>query len=196
MSEITIGIELNHVLRNINKQLLKYYAKEYDQSMDWEAEDDTADVLHNLSFTTKKEKYRFMYVDYPYEIFGCANVMEHNLASKFNSFLKKLEDIEDKNIKIVLYALNEDDLAIQSTYFFLSKAGIRNRYMIFPRSVDEVVNSMDYVITANNEVIDKCYDDCKAIAINKVWNKEYEAYKRYDSLSELLDDDNFLKELE
>lgn len=192
---ITIGIELNHVLRNINKQILKYYAKEYDNTMDWEAEDDSADVIHNLSFTTSKEKYRFMYVDYAYEIFGCANVMEHNLASKFNAFLKKLEDFEDKEIKIVLYALDESDLAIQSTYFFLSKAGIRNRYMMFPTSIEEITEKCDYVITANKDVVKECSDDCKAILINKVWNQDVEAYRKYDSLAEILEDDELLNEL-
>jgi hypothetical protein len=187
-----IGIELNHVLRNINKQLLKYYAKEYDNTMDWESEDDTADVIHSLSFPSRKERYRFMYIDYPYEIFGCANVMEQNLASKFNAFLKKLEDLEGKDVTVVLYALDEGDLALQSTYFFLSKCGIRNRHMMFPTSIDEVVEEMDYIVTANRDVIDKCGDEHKAIRINKVWNKDCKAYKSYDSLGEFLDDNNFI----
>ena len=31
---ITIGIELNYVLRDINKQIIKYYSKEFDPSID------------------------------------------------------------------------------------------------------------------------------------------------------------------
>ena len=42
---LTIGVELNHVVRNINKQILKYYAKEFDPSMDWEEMDDKCDVF-------------------------------------------------------------------------------------------------------------------------------------------------------
>ncbi len=192
---IIIGIELNHVLRNINKQLLKYYAKEYDSSMDWESEDDSADVIHNLSFSSKKERYRFMYIDYPYEIFGCANVMERDLASKFNAFLKDLENIEDKDIRIVLYALDEGDLALQCTYFFLSKCGIRNRYMMFPTSVDEIVNRCDYLVTANRDVIEKCGDEHRAIKIEKVWNSDSDAYKTYSSFGEFLNDKDFIKNI-
>ena len=42
---LTIGVELNHVVRNINKQILKYYAKEFDPSMDWEELDENVDVF-------------------------------------------------------------------------------------------------------------------------------------------------------
>ena len=33
---ITIGIELNHVVRNINKQIIKYYIKEFNLNVDME----------------------------------------------------------------------------------------------------------------------------------------------------------------
>ena len=34
MKKIRIGIELNHVIRNINKQIVKYYQQDYDESID------------------------------------------------------------------------------------------------------------------------------------------------------------------
>ena len=37
---MTIGIELNHVVRNINRQMLKYYSKDIDPSLDIEEIDD------------------------------------------------------------------------------------------------------------------------------------------------------------
>ena len=42
---MTIGIELNHVVRNINRQMLKYYSKDIDPSLDIEEIDDKEDVL-------------------------------------------------------------------------------------------------------------------------------------------------------
>ena len=40
---ITIGIELNYVLRDINKQIIKYYSKEFDPSIDIDEIDATSD---------------------------------------------------------------------------------------------------------------------------------------------------------
>ena len=44
---LTIGIELNHVVRNINRQILKNYAKEFDPSLEWEDLDDKVDIFNN-----------------------------------------------------------------------------------------------------------------------------------------------------
>ena len=102
---ITIGIELNHVVRDINKQIVKYYAK----------------------FESKHARNNFLYIDYPYEIFGCASTVEKNLSTKITSWLSDIENIEDEDIRIAFYSLDEEALTIQSTYFFLSKIGTRVR---------------------------------------------------------------------
>ena len=60
---LTIGVELNHVVRNINKQILKYYAKEFDPSMDWEELDDRVDVFEKYcKFESKYQKNNFIYI--------------------------------------------------------------------------------------------------------------------------------------
>ena len=42
---LTIGIEINDVIRNIKKQILKYYQKDYDNSLDLDNIDDKEDIL-------------------------------------------------------------------------------------------------------------------------------------------------------
>lgn len=119
---ITIGIELNYVLRDINKQIIKYYSKEFDPSIDIDEIDTTSDVLKDVcKFESKHARNSFLYIDYPYEIFGCANTAEKKLSTKMTSWLSEIENIEDEDIRIVFYSLNEEALTIQSTYFFLSK---------------------------------------------------------------------------
>jgi 16S rRNA G966 N2-methylase RsmD len=120
---ITIAIELNHVIRNINKQLLKYYQRDYNEELDIEDIDEKSEnVLSKyIKFDSKKELNEFIYIDYPYEIFGCANTMEKKLAVKITNWLTDISNIEDEEIRIVFYSLNEGELTIQSTYFFLSK---------------------------------------------------------------------------
>ena len=117
---LTIGVELNHVVRNVNKQLLKYYQKEFDPSLEIDELDDKVDVISKyMKFKSKKQKYDFIYIDYPYEIFGCAGTSENKLAAKITNWLVNISNIEEEDIRIVFYSLNEDALTIQSTFFFL-----------------------------------------------------------------------------
>ena len=196
---LTIGVELNHVVRNINKQILKYYAKEFDPSMDWEELDDKVDVIEKYTnFKSKFEKNNFIYIDYPYEIFGCANTMEKKLAVRITNWLSDITNIEDEDIRIIFYSLDEDALTIQSTYFFLSKIGARVRKVIFPKTIDELWGECDAVITARNEFFEReTPEGKKVILINRDFNKEHkdEAFLNYDNLSDVIDDNNFFNKI-
>ena len=196
---LTIGVELNHVVRNINKQILKYYAKEFDPSMEWEDLDENVDIFEKyIKFDSKYEKNNFLYIDYPYEIFGCANTQERKLAVKITNWLSDITDIEDEDIRIVFYSLDEDALTIQSSYFFLSKIGARIRKVMFPKSLEEVWDECDVVITARNEFFEKEKPEGKKIVlINREFNAKHkdEADLNYDNLSEVIDDNNFFNKV-
>ena len=195
---LTIGVELNHVVRNVNKQLLKYYQKEFDPSLEIEDLDDRVDVISKyMKFKSKKQKYDFIYIDYPYEIFGCAGTSENKLAAKITNWLVNISNIEEEDIRIVFYSLNEDALAIQSTFFFLSKIGARVRKVFFPKNVKEVWDECDVVITANNQLFEEeIPEGKKVVLIDREFNKENQekAFLHYGNLSEVIDDNNFLKQ--
>jgi len=192
---ITIGVELNHVVRNINRQLLKYYQKEFDPSLDVDEIDDRVDVIGKyMKFRSKKEKNDFIYIDYPYEIFGCAGTSEKKLAVKITNWLVNVSNIEDEDIRIVFYSLNEEAIAIQSTFFFLSKIGARVRKVFFPKNVKEVWDECDVVITANNQMFEEeIPENKKIILINREFNEKNKdkAFLTYDNLSDVIDDNNF-----
>ena len=194
---LTIGVELNHVVRNINKQLLKYYQKEFDPSMDIDELDDRVDVIEKyMKFKSRKEKNDFIYIDYPYEIFGCANTVEKKLAVKITNWLTDISNIEEEDIRIVFYSLNEEALTIQSTFFFLSKIGTRVRKIFFPKNISEIWDECDVVITANPEVFEENIPQGKkAILINREFNSDAKekAFLNYDNLSEIIEDNNFFK---
>lgn len=195
---LTIGVELNHVVRNVNKQLLKYYQKEFDPSLEIDELDDRVDVISKyMKFKSKKQKYDFIYIDYPYEIFGCAGTSENKLAAKITNWLVNISNIEEEDIRIVFYSLNEDALAIQSTFFFLSKIGARVRKVFFPKNVKEVWDECDVVITANNQLFEEeIPEGKKVVLIDREFNKENQekAFLHYGNLSEVIDDNNFLKQ--
>lgn len=192
---ITIGVELNHVVRNVNRQLLKYYQKEFDPSLDVDEIDDRVDVIGKyMKFRSKKEKNDFIYIDYPYEIFGCAGTSEKKLAVKITNWLVNVSNIEDEDIRIVFYSLNEEAISIQSTFFFLSKIGARVRKVFFPKNVKEVWDECDVVITANNQMFEEeIPENKKIILINREFNEKNKdkAFLTYNNLSDVIDDNNF-----
>lgn len=196
---LTIGVELNHVVRNINKQIIKYYAKEFSPETDIDEINDKEDVFKTFAkFNSNYEKNNFIFIDYPYEIFGCASTMEKKLAVKITNWLTDISNIEDEDIRIVFYSLNEGELTIQSTYFFLSKIGTRVRKVIFPKNIDEVWDECDVVITARDEFFEKeIPEGKKVVLINRPFNKEVKdkAFLNYDNLSEIITDEDFFNKL-
>ena len=196
---ITIGVELNHVVRNINKQIIKYYAKEYAPDVDPDDIDDREDVLKTFAkFDSKYERNNFIFIDYPYEIFGCANTMEKKLAVKITNWLTDISNIEDEDIRIIFYSMNEEAITIQSTFFFLSKIGTRVRMVIFPKSIEEVWEECDVVITARDEFFEKeIPEGKKVVLINRPFNKDCKdkAFLNYDNLSEIITDEEFFNKL-
>ena len=196
---ITIGVELNHVVRNINKQIIKYYAKEYAPDVDPDDIDDREDVLKTFAkFDSKYERNNFLFIDYPYEIFGCANTMEKKLAVKITNWLTDISNIEDEDIRIIFYSMNEEAITIQSTFFFLSKIGTRVRKVIFPKSIEEVWEECDVVITARDEFFEKEIPEGKKVVLsNRPFNKDCKdkAFLNYDNLSEIITDEEFFNKL-
>jgi hypothetical protein len=196
---ITIGVELNHVVRNINKQIVKYYAKEYAPDVDPDDIDDREDVLKTFAkFDSKYERNNFLFIDYPYEIFGCASTMEKKLAVKITNWLTDISNIEDEDIRIIFYSLNEEAITIQSTFFFLSKIGTRVRKVIFPKTIEEVWDECDVVITARDEFFEKeIPEGKKVVLINRPFNKDCKdkAFLNYDNLSEIITDEEFFNKL-
>lgn len=196
---IKIAIELNHVLRNVNKQILKYYQKDIDPELDIEDIDEKDDVFKYVDFDGKKSRNEFIYIDYPYEIFGCAKTMTKNLPTEMNNWLSELTNYEDDDVYVFFYSLDEEALTIQSSYFFLSKIGTRVRKIIFPQSIEELKGECDVIITANENVVKEFAGDENVykILINRPTNEELKekSDKNYDSLSDVLNDDELLNTL-
>lgn len=193
-----IGIELNHVLRNINRQILKYYDKEFSLTCDVDDIDEYKDLDKHVIFKSKKEKHDFFFVDYPYEIYGCANYAEKNLASKVVTWIGDLQNNDDEEVKVIFFSLDEEELSIQSSLFFLSKFGCRARKVIFPTSIDEVFNECDVVITADKRFLEnQIPNEKKVVLIEKPFNEDVKekATLSYGKMTEIISDSDFLNKL-
>lgn len=197
---IRIGIELNHVVRNVNKQILKYYQKDIDQSLDLDEIDEKDDVFKHAKFKFLTDRNEFIYIDYPFEIFASAKPMSKELPTLINNWLSDLTNYEEEYIEVSFFSLGEEALTIQSTYFFLSKIGTRVRKVVFPKDINEIAGEYDVIITANGKVLDffdsKYHRDTYMIKIKNNTNGEYAAHKEYDSLEEVIKDEKLLEELQ
>lgn len=197
---IKLGIELNGVIRNINHQMCKYYAKGIDDNFTYDKLDEDnmnpRDVFRDKLDTEKKFR-EFVYIDYPYEIFGCAQAMQRGLSARFTNWLADIPNFEKETIEVSTYSLDEEALTIQSTYFFLSKFASRVRKMIFPESTEEVWDNFDVVITCNPNVIRSMPKDKKFILIERDNNIQFkdQAVASYKTMRELLDDETLLDKL-
>lgn len=193
-----IGIELNNIVRDLNKQIIKYYKKDINQSFDDKNVNyNVSNVIDSIDFKSKKAKFEYMYVDYPYEIFGCAPTTHRNLAVTINNWLISLGNKEDDKYDVKLFSLKEEALSIQSTYYFLSKIGCRVREMFFPKDGVEMWNKCDVIITLNERIIDNKPEGKVVVLINKDDNKNLQGKVdlHYDSLFDLISDTEFINKV-
>ena len=193
-----IGIELNNIVRDLNKQIIKYYKKDINQSFDDKNVNyNVTTIIDSIDFKSKKAKFEYMYVDYPYEIFGCAPTTHRNLAVTINNWLVSLGNKEDDKYDVKLFSLKEEALSIQSTYYFLSKIGCRVREMFFPKDGIEMWDKCDVIITLNERIIDNKPEGKVVVLINKDDNKNLQEKVdlHYDSLFDLISDTEFINKV-
>lgn len=196
--EKKIGIELNHIIRDINSQIIKYYKKDIDHNFDETLIDlKSMNLLDKLNFKCKKERYNFLYVDYPYEIFGCAKVTARNLINSINEWNILMNDLDDGNeYEIIHFSNMENELTIQSTYYFLSKIGSRVRKMIFPKNKTTIWDECDVVITCDKDIVNAKPDNKIVMFIDLGQNfKSKKIDYRYDNLLDVIKDKDFIDKI-
>lgn len=195
---IKIGVELNGIVRDINTQIVKYYTKDINKGFDDETVNkNVVNVAYDLDFGSKKKREEFLYVDYPYEVFGCARVCSKNLATKINNWLVEFENIEDEDYELVFFSTNENALTIQSSYYFLSKIGCRVREMYFPKDSSKMWDICDVIITTNKNVINSKPNGKRSVLIEKDDNKELVDSSDfvYENLASIIESETFLNDI-
>ena len=197
---ITIAIELNHVIRNVNKQLLKYYQRDYHPELETDKIDEKREnVLEKyIKFDSKRERNEFIYIDYPYEIFGCAKAMDKNLPRDITAWMEEMTNREDEEFRVIYYSLGEEALTIQSSYFFLSKLGTRVREVIFPKTIDELKDKCDVIISSDEKSLTWAKENDK-LPVTILSNGNNEADVNYNfayaTMEDVINDDKFLDKI-
>lgn len=192
---IRIGIELNNIVRNTNYQVMKYYKKDINPSFDeTKISSNKCSIIEDIPFDSSDDRNQFVFIDYPYEIFGCARIMERNLAVIINNWLIDLNDDEKEDYKVSFFSQRENDLSIPSTYYFLSKIATRIRNMYFPKKEENLWDLYDIIITTDEKIVKNKPKGKVVVLIEKEDNiksiklSDY----TYDTLSNALNDNKFI----
>ena len=190
-----LAIDLNDVIRDYSRNFVKYFKKGVNNSIDEENIDFyTNDMSVLLPFSSDEQFRRFVYENYPFELYGKCPPVDVNLPRDLNEWIEF--DLLDENIEVMFVSPMESDLTIQSTFAFLAKIGSRVREIYFPIDSSTVWDKCDVLITANPRFFNNKKDNKKIIKINKEYNKDYDSNMEYNSLYEIIKDKNFIKNIQ
>jgi hypothetical protein len=153
-------------------------------------------MISKLPFKTKKARMEYLYTDFVYEIFGCANTVSTNLTVHLRNWVEKLND-EWGEFKLGYFSLDESGLSIQSTFHFLSKTYVRVREMYMPLDGVEMWDKFDIIVTTNEKIVKTKPEGKTVVLIRMTDNKKAEkkADFVYDSLQDLIDDEKFMEKV-
>lgn len=194
-----ICFTLDDVIRAKSKQFFKMYKKTQNPNFEVpEEENFTTNHLDEIcEFGTKEAYQKFLYEDYPFEIFGEATAMEKMLDKDFNLWQLALSDndeIEEK-IEIMLGNPMEFNASIGFTCFFLSKIATRVREFFFPTDSLELWDKCDVMVTSDPYLIENKPEGKKCIKIKMPYNKNVESDIEYESLHDFIKDNEWYKKI-
>lgn len=196
---MTICVDINEVLRDYLRAFAKQYAKLIDPDFDIEYDDINDFNLMNIFPFLDEEGNpnpamfnSFRFEDCAFEIYSRADLMERELPSKFNIWVNgTLRNFdEDKNPNIILFSPFEMNLSIPSTLGFLARVGIKCRNVEFPIDSTKMWDKADIMITANPKLLDLTPEGKYSFKVNSPYNKDAKGTFEYDSLREIIEDEN------
>ena len=187
---------LDDVIRAKSMQFGKMYQKYIDPNIDLPSLDFSSGNLQEIfGFKNKKSFEKFLYEDYPFEVFAEATTCEKQVDKKLNLWLLNLENDEvadELDIKVALSNTNEFNASIGYSYFFVSKIATRIREVFFPSDYLEIWKKTDILVTADPKLLNTPKSQRGiSVKIEADYNKDCECDLSYNSLMELLEDEEF-----
>ena len=188
-----IGIELNDVIRDFTGQFIECYRKMINPKFEKKiSEIDDFDFRNSFPFDSKIDYQEFRFVDAAYDLNALAPLVDARLQGQINNWteniLKNL-DVDD-DPEVVFFSSLEIGATIPATLGFLGDKGFKAREYFFPIDSSKIFDKCDIVITANPNIIENCPEGKTVIKINMAYNQETKCEITFDSLYELLVDEN------
>lgn len=186
-----VFVSIDGVLRN-TLQKFDYHYKDYFLNTDSESEETfeygvtepilNDNVLSSYKFQSYDEFVKFLYFDFPIEIFGHAGLSYNQASTDLNTLI-----FENPNIKFTLVGLMEKGKAKPSSLFFLSRNGVICDNITFINE-DEIKNlwkKCDLWITDDKRVIDSCPSNKTVIKFKTPFNNHFTNQLEINKLSEI-----------
>ena len=193
-----ICITLDDVIRAKTKQFGKILAKSRGEKEDVFSgiEITTNDLCEVFGFESRGEYNKFLYEDYPFEVFAEAPVMERMLDKKLNLWILGLLNEEGwETTEFILSNPYEFNTSIGYTCFFLSQIATRIREFYFPADSSKIWEKCDVLITADPKLLAEKPNGKIAIKIDAPYNSDSKCDFSYNSLSKLIEDDKIKEKL-
>ena len=191
-----ICVTLDDVLRAKTRQFGKIYKKAFgceDEFLDTR-DFSTNDLCKTFEFPSREKYNEFLYKDYPFEIFAEALPMERMLDKNFNLWVLNVED-NNPDIDFSIANPFEFNASIGYTCFFLSQIATRIREFYFPKDSSDIWKRCDVLITAEPKLLKEKPEGKVVVKIEAPYNKDIDADLTYESLSELINDENFIEKI-
>ena len=187
-----IAIDLNDVLRAYTRNFAKVFKQEYDHTFDSDTIEITTNNLEKVfPFENKTEYNRFVYQDYPFELFGKCDAMSKDTPAALTLWVNKIRDIDtEEPIDVMIVSAMEYGLSIQSSYFFLSKLGCKVREVYFPTDSLTIWDKCDVLVTANPKLLDNKPEGKISIKITADYNTENVADETFGTVCDFFSDLN------
>lgn len=192
-----ICITLDDVLRAKTKQFGKIYKKAIDPGINLDELDLSTNNLATVFNMKAKEYNKFLYEDYPFEIFAEAPAAQKMLDKNLNLWHIRLNNDREEEDKVELMLANakEFNASIGFTYFFLSQMGTRIREVYFPTDSLTIWDKCDVLITADPLLLENKPEGKISVKIKMPYNEKCESDFEYETLSELITDAGFLEKV-
>lgn len=186
-----IFVNIDGVLRN-TLQKFDYHYKDYFLNTDADSQETfeygingqatIENILDTYKFQSEDEYLKFLYFDFPIEIFGHAGLSYNHASTDFNTMV-----FENKDTNFTLVGLNEKGKAKPSTLFFLSRNGVVCDNIKFStiENIDELWSKCDVWITDDKRIVDKCPENKTVIKFNTFYNNHFTNKIEISKLSEI-----------
>jgi hypothetical protein len=175
-----IYVSIDGVLRN-TLQKFDYHYRDYFLNTETESEEtfgyavkdnptSIKNILNTYNFHSEEEFKKFLYFDFPIEIFGHAGLSYNQAATEFNTMI-----FDNPKITFTLVGLSEKGKAKPATLFFLSKNGVICDNVKFStyENIDQLWKNCDLWITDDEHVISKCPKNKSPIKFNTYYNNHF-----------------------
>jgi len=184
-------VSIDGVLRN-TIQKFDYHYKDYFLNTDTDSEETfeygiiepvyNDNIISSYKFQSHDEFVKFLYFDFPIEIYGHAGLSYHQVCTELNSII-----FENPNINVTLIGHSEKGKAKPATLFFLSKNGVMCDSIKFSslENVKKLWDKCDLWITDNQEIINHCPKNKKVIKFNTSFNNHFTNTIEINKLSEI-----------